>query len=130
MAATVRASVLVTVVCVMTATPAFAEEKLQHAMHGAIAASMLAHAADLGTTMYALGKDPDHFKEANPILRPLSDQPVAFSLAKFGVAVGLNYLLLKQHQRHPKATLIAAIASAVVTGYVAKRNHDLLKGHR
>jgi hypothetical protein len=117
--------VAVTLLMLGRAAPAAAQEWHPHLLHYSIAASMVAHSADVATSMYALGRDPQRYREANPILRPFADQPAAFGVVKMSMAVGVNYALLKMHAQHPRLALVASIAQTVAVGYVAHRNARL-----
>lgn len=93
-------------------------------LHAAVAGSIIAHAADISTTMYCRGART--CSEANPALRWLQDQPIAFAAAKMTVAVGMNYALLRLHKRHPKLTLALALAQVGGYGYISYRNAQTL----
>lgn len=99
---------------------------LERANHIVISSSIIAHGVDLSTSSYAFGKSED-FKEKNPILRWSTDDPVKFGLAKIGLAVGLNYALVRYHKDHPKFVLIMAITQTVAIGYIAHRNAELVR---
>lgn len=102
----------------------FTAENMSHAV---IASSMIAHGADLSTTSWALGKNGDRFKEANPLLRPFSDDPVKLAIAKMGTATLANYILLKMHVKHPKVVIAVGIAQTIAIGFVAHRNAQLVR---
>lgn len=112
--------ILTLLVVLALASPAFAQDS--RLLHGAIGAAMVAHAADISTTMFAKGKYGDRFREANPVLRPFAGDPVTFAVAKMGLAVGANYVLLKIHKTRPKTALAIAVAQVGLMGYVAHHN--------
>ena len=94
--------------------------------HLVIASSMVAHMADLSTTSWAMGKGG--YREANPVLKPFAGDPVALALAKGSLAVGVNYYLLRLHERKPKTVLVIGIVQTLAVGYVAHRNAALVRG--
>jgi hypothetical protein len=68
--------------------------------HLVIASSVVAHMADLSTTSWAMGKG--------------------------GIAVGVNYWLLRIHEQNPKMVLVLGILQTVAVGWVAHRNAQTL----
>jgi hypothetical protein len=72
--------------------------------------------------MYRFGQNPQRFHEANPILRPLQDNPVLFSAAKMGLSTGVNWALLHHRQKHPQMVKWILIAQNSMMIYVAIHN--------
>jgi hypothetical protein len=93
-----------------------------------IAAHGIAQAADLSTTEFLLGRGG--FKEANPILKWASHDPIPMALVKGGVAVATSYVFIKYHKKHPQLVASISFASAGLTFYVAHRNAQLARGAR
>ena len=89
-------------------------------LHALIGAAMVAHGADLATTMYCRGART--CAEANPALRWLQDDPVAFAAVKMGLAAGTSYALLRLHRSHPRIVTVMAVAQVGAFSYVAWRN--------
>ncbi len=94
--------------------------------HVAIAGHVVANFADVSSTEWALGKGA--FREANPLLKWASKDPIPMAIAKGSYAAGTAYLLLRLHKSHPKLAILAAVTSAGLTGYVAHRNAQLARG--
>lgn len=108
------------------------------AMHVALAALMGAHAADLSTTMYLIGKcggpagcdtrDGGHVRaeESNPRLAPFQYNPMRFAAVKYGMALASITTVYKLHAKHPTlARTLAYIQTAVITT-AALNNQRLL----
>ena len=91
-----------------------------------ISAGVIAHAADLSTTSWSLGRSGDQFREANPLLRPFASDPVALAVAKMSFAVGANYAIFRLYQHKPRLALAMGVVQVVAVGYVAHRNAQLL----
>lgn len=106
----------------IASVPAHAQTPRGPAMKVVIVSSLLAHAADLSTTMYALGRRPDALREGNPLFRPLIGHPATFGMAKMGVAVAVNYAFFRVSATHPKAAFWVGVTSSVLTAYVANQN--------
>ena len=102
--------------------------RMERWTHAAIGASVVAHALDLSWTMYGIGTG--RVREANPVLAPLVGNPTAFAVAKMGVAVGLNAVLLKQHKRKPKTVIVIAVVQAVGFGYLGARNARVVRAQQ
>lgn len=97
--------------------------------HLAIGGVMVLHGADIATTMYCRGARTCY--EANWLLRPFQDDPVVFAAVKMGVAVGITYALLRLHEQHPRAVLVASVLIGAGIGYVTWQNGrgvDLARG--
>lgn len=109
-------------------TPAAAQSREwnEKLVHAAIAAGIAAHAADLSTTSWALGRVGDRYKESNRALQWAADDPVQLAMAKVALAAGTTYSLVRLHRDHPKLALGAAIVQTVVVSYVAHRNASVL----
>ncbi len=96
-------------------------------VHVAIGSALVAHGADIATSMYLRGSDPIHYREANPLLRPFQDTPIAFAVAKMGVAVAASAALLRIHHSHPRAAFWTACGTTALISYVAFRNNQLIQ---
>ena len=81
----------------------------ENLIHIALAGVIIAHSADLSTTSWAIGRNPDKFREANPLMRPFADDPIKLAVVKMGTAGSINYMLFRLHKNHPKLTLILAV---------------------
>lgn len=72
---------------------------------------------DNGLTLYGLGSGQVH--EANPILRPLSDRPLAFSFTKAAVAAGSILAIREVGKRNKKAAkILLGILNGLYAGVV------------
>lgn len=112
-------TVSLVLVALLLSAPLGAEER-KPLLHGALAASMVLHGMDVGTSLYRFGQDPVRFQEANPLLRPFQTQPATFGGLKMGLAAGINWWLVTQHRAHPKAVLGALLVqNALLLGVVA-----------
>lgn len=89
-------------------------------LHAVLAAHVVAQTVDVATTEYALGRGVG--REANPAMRWAARAPVRMGLAKGGYAAASSWALLVLHKRHPRAALIAGIASTAVGVVVSARN--------
>lgn len=107
--------------------PAAAQEWHPTVLHVSLGALMVAHGADVSTSMFVFGRDPDNYYEANPILRPFTEKPIAFGAVKMGLAVAATYSLLKLHPKHPRMALVVSVVQTVAVVYVAHRNAQQLK---
>jgi len=85
---------------------------------------MTLNGADLSTTMFLLGSRQG--REANPLLAPFADKPVAFGAVKIGIATTTTYLLLRMHKQRPKLAFGLAIAGSVVYAAVVRHNARLI----
>lgn len=86
--------------------------------HLAIGSYMTLQGADLSTTMYVLGAKRG--VEANALLAPFSNKPVAFGIIKMGAASASSYLLLRLHRTRPRLAFWLAVGgSAFYVGIVA-----------
>ena len=94
-------------------------------IHGAIGASIVAHATDISTTMYCRGARK--CEEWNPVLKWAQDEPILFAATKMGVAVGINYALIKLHKKHPKVVFTLAVAQTIGYGLLSYHNSKLVK---
>ncbi len=66
-------------------------------------------------------------REANPILRPITKNTLAFATVKFGITA-LNYHLLKKlYKKNKKLAWAVSIASNLVMGYVVVNNTKWIK---
>ena len=117
----------IVLVLILLALPRVTQAQDAHWLHAALAGSMIVHGADISTTMYALGANPQGFREANPVLRQLVHDPVLFAVGKMGLATAVNYYLLRQHVRHPRLTFWASLAQTAVIGYVVHHNAQLIR---
>lgn len=123
-------------IVLLWAVPASAQEAtlgkwLRRSLHVSIGCSMIATGIDYGVTAYALGGG--HLREANVLLAPLSDKPVAFGAVKMGTAVATNYLLLRMHEAKPKTSLAIGLGSCVTYSAVSiinARRLDRVQGPR
>jgi len=115
---------LLSVCLLVPASVASAQEWRPTLLHVSIGASMVGHGTDVAVSMYHLGRDPTRYREANPILRPFADRPLAFGVVKMGLAVGVNVALLKVHRARPRLALAMSLAQTAAIGYVAWRNQQ------
>ena len=103
-------------------TPASAQEAHPKLAHALLATSFVLHGMDNSVSMYRFGQDPQRFREANPLLRPLQNQPEAFGAVKMGMATGINWFLLEQHKKHPKLVVASLIINNSLMLVVVGRN--------
>jgi lysozyme family protein len=110
---------------VLMAVPAQAQERpiLDTALTLANGSAIVAHAADLTSTVFCLGALT--CKEANPLLAPHVADPVKFFTLKMGVALGSYAIKQVTRKRYPGQTLAFAIAENVAFFWIAKRNYDI-----
>lgn len=85
-----------------------------------IAAVGITAMVDLSVTEYFVGKGV--LSEANPILRPLSDDPIQIGLAKAALTAGQLWVLIKLRERHPVWTFITAGAIAAFNSWAIAHN--------
>lgn len=97
-------------------------------LHAAIAAHVVAQAADLSTTSFAMGRGG--FRESNPMMRPFAGDPVRLALVKGAYAVGTSYLFLRLHKTRPKLAFALAAGTAAFTSYIAARNSRVVQSGR
>lgn len=95
-------------------------EPFKTATHIAIAGMMVSGATALSITSYAMGAGG--FEEANPLLKPLADDPVALAVVKTSVQVAVGWLILHEHHKSPKAYLVAALVMCAIN--TADAVHD------
>lgn len=93
---------------------------------GLIWGGVALHGIDLGLTEYAFGfnkgRGVEHFREANPFLRPFAGDPVLLSTVKIGVAVALNAYLRHEQPTHPKLVFWCAVGQVVAMAIVVHQN--------
>jgi hypothetical protein len=104
------------------ASPALAQQSAHEdtLTHTLIGATMVAHFADISTTMYCVGRGDCH--EANPALRWAQDRPIAMAVVKGSIATASAGRLLKYHKEHPKAARWTAVAITVAISWLSYRN--------
>ena len=107
---------------VILPTTAHAQERpfLDRAINLANGAALVAHSADLATTVNCLAAKT--CTEANPLLVPHVQSPVTFFALKMGVALGSYVVKTKTKRAHPKLTLAFAIAETVAFSLIAAHN--------
>jgi len=92
------------------------------------------HGVDLGVSTYAFGWNRgsglDRYREANPLLRPFEQNPVGLSVAKMGVAVAANAVLMRYHQRHPTLVRWLAVGQMGLMAWVVVQNAKNIEGIR
>jgi len=102
----------------LLAAPAAAQDR--RPLELALAGYFAAEGADLATTCYALGAGGVH--EANPFFAPFTNRPALAGAVKMGAAAATSWMLLREHEQHPKLTLLAAVAGAAFYSGVAWHN--------
>lgn len=116
---------LTLVLCLLfVAAPVSAQTRHDGWLHLALGAYMTAQGADLATSCYAFGRGG--FRETNPLLRPLQDKPVAFAIAKMGIASVTSYGLVRLHRTRPKTALVLAVAGTSLFSVIAVHNSRLV----
>jgi len=93
-------------------------------LHLALASYTTLNGADLATTEFLLGSDRG--REANPILAPFSNRPVAYGAVKMGLSAGTVWLLLRYHHDHPKLAWGLTTLGIAVEGFTVWHNYTLL----
>lgn len=113
---TIRGFLLVTMLALFC-TPAQADDRLfQIAKFSYWTTSMM----DVSTTMFVLGRGTH--REANPLLAPISNDPLAMAFIKASTA-GTSILLAEMlHRSHPRLGTIILFGLSVGTGMVAYHN--------
>jgi len=96
-------------------------------MKALLSAKMVSAAADVGTSMYAFGQQGDRFREANPALRWVQDKPVAFSVVKMGLEVGVGLLAWELHKTHPRLAKCLLLGSTLGTVAIVASNARQLR---
>ena len=98
---------------------------LRTATRVSIGCSMVAHGADVATSMYGSGKGV--VSELNPILAPSFDNPIAFGVTKMGIATAANYALLKLEPNHPQWALALGLGQCVGISAIAAHNAHVIR---
>jgi hypothetical protein len=108
-----------TLIIALFASPAFAQSDRAYRL--ALAGAVTAHGLDLSTSSHCLGAGT--CRELNPILRPLSDTPLAFGAAKMGIAAASLLATDALRRRgHRKAAFWIAVGQSIAFTYIAVRN--------
>lgn len=98
-------------------------------LHAAIAYEVVASGMDGYTTMYLQGQNSIRgplTREANPVLAPFANKPLAMAVAKTGVAVLVAWLLLKYHGENPRVAFWTATLMGVTWNWAAIHNQALI----
>lgn len=98
--------------------------KMRTALRASVACSMIAHAGDLSTTMFAIGRGVG--KELNPILAPHVEKPLLIGVYKGGLAVAGNYPLLTLQEQHPKLTLVLSLSQCAAFSAISAHNSAII----
>jgi hypothetical protein len=107
------------VIIALFASPAFAQSDRAYRL--ALAGAVTAHGLDATSSAWCLGAGT--CREMNPILRPLSDTPLAFGAAKMGIAAASLLATDALRRRgHRKAAFWIAVGQSVAFTYIAVRN--------
>ena len=96
-----------------------------HLLDLSVASYLILQGTDLGTTEYALGSQRGY--EANVLMAPFSNNPVAMGVIKMSVAVATSYMMLKYHQDHPKLVLVLSLAGTAFYAGVVAHNARIIK---
>jgi hypothetical protein len=124
----VRQLSAILVALLLYSAPIHAQDSLS--LHLSLAAYMALQGSDLAVTMYGLGgQGTPGLREANPIFMPLIDHPVAAGALKMGLAAGSSWILLSQHTKHPRVTLITSLCLNSMMSWVVYHNATIT-GHR
>jgi hypothetical protein len=87
----------------------------------ALAGAVTAHGLDATSSAWCLGAGT--CREINPVLRPLSDKPLAFGAAKMGIAAASLLATDALRRRgHRKAAFWIAVGQGIAFSYIAVRN--------
>lgn len=101
-------------------------------MHAALGASFTLAGVDNGLTQRCLGAGT--CREANPLLKPLEGNALAFSLTKLSVDAGVGYLTWRLHtSKNPKvrkAAWVLVIGTIALRSYVVVHNVKQLRDGR
>ena len=102
----------------------WAQEGHSRFLHAMIVTNVTLNGIDTAQSMYLFGKDPQRFREANPLLRPLQQNPEAFAVVKMGTAAAIDLFLLHMDRKHPhsKPLKIASVLLNLGTGFVVLSN--------
>lgn len=93
-----------------------------------VGCSMVAHGADVATSMYASGAGIG--KELTTTLVPFFSQPVAFATVKMATAVAANYAVLRLADDHPKWALALGAGQCVGISAIAAHNANVIRKAR
>jgi hypothetical protein len=115
----VKIGIIPLLIIALFASPAFAQSDRAYRL--ALAGAVTAHGLDLSTSSHCLGAGT--CRELNPILRPLSDTPLAFGAAKMGIAAASLLATDALRRRgHRKAAFWIAVGQGIAFTYIAVRN--------
>ena len=89
-----------------------------------LAGSVTAHAADLGSTLYALQQPGT--REANPVYSLWENSPLTISATKAGMVGVSTWGKIELYKRHPKAAWIWVVAETAALTWVATHNYGLV----
>jgi len=112
---------LVGVLLCSSATASAQDDRRPWWATAAISTHAASHAFDMITTNIALSTNPDA-TEMNPVLRPFTDNPVAFKALSISLWVGANYTLWRMSKTHPKRATILAVALSAAEIAIASHN--------
>jgi len=110
------------VLCVALAQPPQIETRV---FKLSISATAILQGADIAETMYLLGRYPGGFHEGNPLFRPLVTNPTGMAVVKMGTMVGVDWMLIKLHKKHPKATMWVSLAWTGISAFAVIHNARL-----
>jgi hypothetical protein len=110
------------VIVLLSAATVNAQERpiLDRAVDLANGAALVAHSADLATTVNCLAAKT--CTEANPLLLPHVSNPKTFFALKMGVALASYAVKTKTKRSQPKWTLAFAVAETVAFSWIAHHN--------
>ena len=127
----IKSTIVFSLMWLLGATTGYAQSiSFEAAVNGSVAAHLVLQGSDVATTMFLVGRYPQQFREANPVLRPLVESPTAFGAVKMGLAVGSSWLFLKYRKAHPKAVFFSSLATNALYVYVVAHNTRLVQRFR
>lgn len=88
-------------------------------LHVTLAFDMVAHGADMASTMYCAGART--CREANPMFAPFINTPMAAGAWKMALASGSAYFKLRLHRQHPRVVFWWAAAEGSLMTWLAVR---------
>jgi hypothetical protein len=110
---------LVGLLLILSVSSANAQSRVDTILNSGI---IVLHSIDTAETMYMLGKYPELFREANPILRELQDRPTLFAITKAGMALGSNIAINRMTRNRPKTRWAIKVAQVGLMSWVVIHN--------
>ncbi|HWI16146.1 MAG TPA: DUF5658 family protein [Vicinamibacterales bacterium] len=108
--------------------PVFSEPRRPGALVPLYAGLVTLQALDFHSTRRAL--DLGAGQEANPLMKPVVGNNLAFAAVKASTAAGIIWATEKLWKNNRKAAVIVAGAANVLTGFIVARNYRIASEHQ